>query len=218
MYSAILKSDVRTVLFWIGAAILVIAGFAVTLVLAIVTWPFDRDRRFLHLWTGALARIFLRWRVEGREKIPTRGAVVLVANHRSLLDIPAMYGLHRHFKWVSKSSLFRIPFLGWWMRLCRYISLTRGDPASVVKMYRACERWLDRGVPVFLFPEGTWSPEGGLRPFKEGAFNLAVVKRCPVIPIAVSDRTIRVLDPIFPDHDPAELRDRVHDAIEASLC
>ena len=46
---------------------------------------------------------------QGAEKIPARGAAVLVANHRSLLDIFALYGVHRHFKWVAKSSLFQQP-------------------------------------------------------------------------------------------------------------
>lgn len=207
----------RKFLFWIGAGVAVLAGFAVTLALAIVTWPFDRDRRFLHLWTGRLARIFIRTPVRGAEKIPKRGAAVLVANHRTLLDIPALYGLHRHFKWVSKSSLFWVPVLGWWMWLCRYISLTRGKPSSISRMYRACERWLDRGVPVLLFPEGTWSPDEGLGPFKDGAFNLAVEKRCPVIPIAVSRSQIEVLDPVFPENDPARLRDEVRGMIAARL-
>jgi 1-acyl-sn-glycerol-3-phosphate acyltransferase len=203
-------------LFWMGAGVAVLVGFVPTVVMAAVTWAFDRERRLLHRWTGALVRLFVRWPVAGGERIP-EGAAVFVANHRGLIALFAIYGIRRPFKWVAKSSLFRIPLLGWWMHLCRYIPVTRGNPKSIARMYETCGEWLDRGMPVLLFPEGTWSPEGGLGAFKEGAFKLAVEKQCPVVPIAVSDRSVRVLEPVEPGTDPAELRDQVRARLEAAL-
>jgi 1-acyl-sn-glycerol-3-phosphate acyltransferase len=49
-----------------------------------------------------------------------------------------------------------------------------------------CEGWLDRGVPVMMFPEGTRSPDGNVQAFKDGAFRLALAKKCPVIPIVIT--------------------------------
>src|SRR5207248_143495 len=79
-----------------------------------------------------------------------------------------------------------------------------GKRESVLKMLADCERWLSRGVPVLLFPEGTRSPDGEVKAFKDGAFVLAVKKNVPVIPIALTG-TARTL----PKHG-FVLRESVH--------
>jgi 1-acyl-sn-glycerol-3-phosphate acyltransferase len=72
------------------------------------------------------------------------------------------------------------------MRLNGYVPLVRGDKESIGQMMAACEKWLQRGVPVLLFPEGTRSMDGEMGVFKDGAFRLAVAAKCPVIPMALS--------------------------------
>ena len=111
---------------------------------------------------------------------------MLVSNHESLGDILALFGLYRPFKWVSKASVFKVPFLGWNMTLNGYVPLLRGDAQSVSRMLDHCDRWLSRGVPVLMFPEGTRSADGEVKAFKDGAFRMAVKQGCPVIPIAIS--------------------------------
>ncbi|WP_373046813.1 lysophospholipid acyltransferase family protein [Vulgatibacter sp.] len=181
-----------SLLFWIFFAISSALLFCVALVIFLVTLPFDPKGRVQHLFSCAWAQLYFwvnpTWRlhVQGREKLPWRSAAVIVANHQSLGDILVLFGLYRPFKWVSKASVFRAPFLGWNMRLNRYVPLQRGDKGSIAKMMAACETWLERGVPVLLFPEGTRSPDGNLLPFKDGAFRLAAAKGCPVIPIAIT--------------------------------
>ena len=61
-------------------------------------------------------------------------AVVFVCNHQSTLDIMIMYRLSWHFKWVSKSSNFRIPLIGWNMGLNDYVPVTRGNADSIEKI------------------------------------------------------------------------------------
>ncbi|HLL52197.1 MAG TPA: lysophospholipid acyltransferase family protein, partial [Myxococcaceae bacterium] len=209
--------------------------FFMALVILAVTWPFDRNRVVLHLFTCAWAQLYFRmnvmWRmrVAGREKLPWRGAAVLVANHESLGDILVLFGLFRPFKWVSKRSVFSVPFLGWNMWLNGYVGVVRGDRESVIRMLRECEAWLDRGMPVLLFPEGTRSPDGQVKAFKDGAFVLATKKGCPVIPIVLTgtsralpkhgfvirdhvDCRVQVLDPVDPapfGGDVAALREHV---------
>jgi 1-acyl-sn-glycerol-3-phosphate acyltransferase len=124
--------------------------------------------------------------VEGRQHLPWRGGAVLVSNHASLADILVLFGLWRPFKWVSKASNFRIPFIGWNMRLNRYVPLVRGDKESIAAMVKACDAWLARGVPVLLFPEGTRSPDGQVKAFKDGAFRMATERQVPLIPITLS--------------------------------
>src|SRR5438874_8860146 len=129
----------------------------IALLIFLVTFPFDRNRRVLHLYSCAWAQLyfwlnpFWKLTIEGRQKLPTHGAAVLVSNHESLGDILVLFGLFRPFKWVSKQSVFKVPFIGWNMVLNGYVGVIRGKRESVLKMLADCERWLSRGVPVLLF-------------------------------------------------------------------
>ena len=68
----------------------------------------------------------------------------------------------------------------------RYIKLRRGDCDSVVQMMEACEKTIGQGNSIMMFPEGTRSPTGEMRPFKPGAFELALKTRTPILPIVIS--------------------------------
>jgi len=181
-----------SLVYWTLVALSTVPLFAGALLIAAASFPFDHNRKFLHLYSCAWAQLYFRsnpfWRlhIEGRDRLPWRGPAVLVANHQSLGDILVLFGLFRPFKWVSKQSVFQIPFIGWNMWLNGYVGLVRGDRESVARMFQACEWWLDRGVPVLLFPEGTRSPDGEVKAFKDGAFQLAVKKGCPLVPIALA--------------------------------
>jgi 1-acyl-sn-glycerol-3-phosphate acyltransferase len=156
-------------LFWAYLALGCVPLFLGAVVIWLATLPFDRNGRILHLYSCFWAQLFFwsnpfwRLRVEGRQHLPWRGGAVLVSNHASLADILVLFGLWRPFKWVSKESNFRIPFIGWNMLLNRYVPLVRGDKESIAAMVRACEAWLSRGVPVLLFPEGTRSSDGQVK-------------------------------------------------------
>jgi 1-acyl-sn-glycerol-3-phosphate acyltransferase len=231
-----------SIAYWVFAVATMPLLFAGALVVSLLTLPFDRRRVALHLYSCAWASFYVvmnpvwRLRVEGRARLPWRGAAVLVANHLSLLDILVLYGLFRPFKWVAKAELFRIPIVGWNMWLNDYVPLWRGDRASTLRMMDRCRAHLARGTPVLLFPEGTRSRDGRLQAFKDGAFRLALDAGCPVIPIAVSGTfdslprsglvlrngmraRVRVLEPISPaDHGTVQaLRDAARAAIAAAL-
>ena len=177
--------------FWAFLAITSIALFPVALVLWAVTLPFDRRKRLLHQFTNFWASLYTwvnpLWpvTVTGREKIRRGETYVIVSNHLSLLDILVLHRLFRHFKWVSKIENFRIPFIGWNMRLNRYIQLRRGERESVLQMMADCERTLRAGSSILMFPEGTRSRTGELQSFKTGAFELALRTRSPILPVVI---------------------------------
>lgn len=235
-----LSRRIGSILFWsfLGGSCVPLFGGA--LVVFVLTIPFDRRRVWLHLYSCFWAQLYFyvnplwQLRIEGRGNLPWKGPAVIVSNHASLGDILVLFGLYRPFKWVSKASVFKVPFIGWNMTLNGYVPLVRGDRPSVVRMMEHCRRWLDRGMPVLLFPEGTRSPDGEVKAFKDGAFVLAVEAGCPVIPIAVAgtaaalpkhglvlrnriDARVRVLAPVLPGEfeDAAALRDRVRELIVA---
>jgi 1-acyl-sn-glycerol-3-phosphate acyltransferase len=228
-------------LFWAYLALGCVPLFLGAVLIWLATLPFDPNGRILHLYSCFWGQLFFwsnpfwRLRVEGRQHLPWRGGAVLVSNHASLADILVLFGLWRPFKWVSKASNFRIPFIGWNMRLNRYVSLVRGDKESIAAMVRACEAWLDRGVPVLFFPEGTRSPDGEVKAFKDGAFRMAIERHVPLIPITLSGTgdvlpkhgwvmrgtarcRVRVLPPVDPGTfagDVPALRDHVRAVIVA---
>ena len=165
--------------------------FAGALVIAAVTAAFDRRGRWLHLytclWAGHYALLMPGWRVRvrGRHHIAPGGAYVLCSNHQSHVDTLVLSALFRHFKWVAKAGVFRVPFIGWNMTLNRYVALRRGDVASIATMLQTCRAHLEAGSSVFMFPEGTRSRDGRLRSFKHGAFSLAAEAGVPVVPIVL---------------------------------
>ena len=140
-------------------------------------------------------------------------------------------------KWLSKETFFKIPLVGWMMRMAGDIPLVRGEKKSAVQAMKACAQRLDQRVSVMIFPEGTRSLDGELQPFKDGAFRLAIEAGVPVLPLAVngaytalvkgdwrfgvSNAEVRVLDPIQTDgmtiDDVARLRDQAHEAIAEAL-
>lgn len=184
---------------WLVFALTAPLCVALGVVLWAFTAPFDRDRRAMHAWICGWTYRYLKlsplWQVRfvGRERLPERGCV-LVANHQSMADILVLMGLRTQFKWVSKASMFRVPLVGWMMALARYIPLVRGDRASAQAMLDGCRHALGRGVSVLIFPEGTYSPDGSLLPFKRGAFALAIETGAPLVPIVVRGTRELVLE------------------------
>lgn len=173
-------------------AISSIPMYVVALLLRLVTYPFDRRLRILHLYTCFWASLYTwmmppwRIRIEGRENVRKDATYMVVSNHQSQLDILVAFRLFFHFKWVSKIEMFRLPLIGWNMMLNRYVKLKRGDRESVEKMLAVCETHLDEGSSVFMFPEGTRSPDGVIKDFKLGAFQLALKKKVPILPVVIS--------------------------------
>ena len=225
-----------SLLFWSFFAISSLVLFPIGALLWLVTFAFDRRRyaqhRFTSFWASLYTWLNPAWpvRVIGRERLYEDGPAVIVANHLSLLDILVLFRLQSHFKWVSKIENFRVPLIGWNMRLCDYIPLRRGDKQSTLAMFRQCDRALAGGSSILMFPEGTRSASGRLRAFNSGAFQIAARNRVPLQPIilrgtaeALPKRgfvlqgrhpiTIEILDPIpaseIAGHEPEETMVRV---------
>jgi len=182
---------IYSTIFWLFIVVSSILLFPVALLIWGVTVVFDKRLTLLHQFTCFWASIYTWtnpvWRVtiEGRDKIRSGVAYVMVANHQSLLDILVLFRLFKHFKWVSKIENFRVPCIGWNMSLNRYIKLRRGDKESVDRMMAACEQTLKEGNPIMMFPEGTRSFDGKLKAFKHGAFTLAQRVGVPLLPIVI---------------------------------
>jgi 1-acyl-sn-glycerol-3-phosphate acyltransferase len=238
------RTWIVTLLFWpylvVSSAVLFVGAFA----LFLATVAFDRRRVLLHLYACAWGYHYVRclplWkaRFEGLEHIQRGRTYMLVANHQSLGDILVLFGVFKHYKWVSKRAIFKTPFVGWNMALNDYVGLVRGDPKSVEETMQACRVHLRRGSSIMMFPEGTRSVDGEIKPFKHGAFTLAKELDLEVVPIVIDGTRdalpkhglmldhawnlpvrVRVLDPMRAgaDEDAATFMARVRDRMVAEL-
>lgn len=191
------------------------------------------------LWGYHFVQLNPFWRcsIEGAELLEAGKNYVIIANHQSLADVFVLAGLKHHFKWVSKESLLKIPFFGWNMRLNDYISLKRGDRKSIKEMMLDCKKWLQHGVSIMLFPEGTRSADGCIGEFRDGSFRLALDCGVPLVPIVISGTRdiiakhsrllnfaasikVKVLAPVLPnafEQSPGKMRDHVRSLMVDTL-
>ncbi len=165
---------------------------SVAFLLWIVSLPFDKRLYALHwftqLWSSFLLAVVPGWKVRviGREKIDNKRVKIFVSNHQSDFDIVAVSRLYAHFKWVSKSEVFKVPIIGWNMRMNRYIELKRSSKSSILRMIRQAGRVLASGSSVYIFPEGTRSIDGKIRRMSSGAFTIAKREKVGIQPIIIN--------------------------------
>ena len=128
-----------------------------------------------------------RVRVTGAEKLAAGEARVLVANHASYLDIPAMLtAFPGELRIVARRSLVWLPFVGWYIFLAGHFFLDRDNPRQALAlMAKATARMKRRGISPLIFPEGTRTRDGGLQPLKSGAFFLPLSAEVAVQPVAI---------------------------------
>lgn len=184
----------RLISLWVWASVAVI-GFLWVPWMALVyslTAPRDPGRYVVGRWFRRAAVLVTtlnplwRFRTTGVRIRDPRRPYVAVANHESFADIFLLSHLPWEMKWLSKEAIFRIPFMGWMMRMAGDVAVRRSDGRSRAAALEACRDRLRKRVSVMIMPEGTRSASGELQPFHDGAFRLAVETGCPILPIAVA--------------------------------
>ena len=170
------------------------------------------------IWSRLFCLISLvRIEVRGSEKLDRSTSYVFVANHQGAYDIFLIYGYLGHkFKWMMKSSLRRIPFVGAACAAAGFIFVDRSGK-GLRETLAAAEKILTGGMSLVVFPEGSRTPDGKIHRFKKGAYQIADDLSLPVVPLTI-DGSYRVLsknsklirpgkivltvhDPIFPQAD-----------------
>jgi 1-acyl-sn-glycerol-3-phosphate acyltransferase len=210
---------VRTIFVWSC-----IVGTTLVLgILALMTYPFDRQGKVVHRYARLWGRVALRTngvrvRLEGMEHICGQGPYIFMSNHQGSYDIFALLGhLPFHFKWLAKKELFSIPLLGWAMAAAGYISVDRKGTRDTVKAMNGAAQKIRNGVSVVVFPEGSRSPNGSIQPFKKGGVRLAIKSKVPIAPVAsVGSREIMPKDRL--SLAPGEIRIRIGESIQTRDC
>ncbi|MHB8502330.1 MAG: AMP-binding protein [Candidatus Acidiferrales bacterium] len=168
---------------------------AVFLLWIVPTWTivnFINDYRKAGRFTSkALKLLFVligcRVRVIGKEYVDMPGAKVYASNHTSYFDVlTLMLGLGVPYHFVAKIEVGKMPFIGTFLRQMRHTKFDRSDPQSRLRQSEEMEKLLRAGESIFVFPEGTFTSEEGLRPFQLGAFKAAVDAGAPIIPVSLA--------------------------------
>jgi 1-acyl-sn-glycerol-3-phosphate acyltransferase len=147
----------------------------------------NTQHRLARIWARSLlAFSFIRVRAEGLEKIDPDGHYVLVSNHQSLMDIPALLAyLPLQFRFFAKKALYKIPFIGTHLQRAGHLPVDRSNPRNSLKsMIEGARIVAERKISVLLFPEGGRAPKG-LREFTEGAAYIAIKTGAPILPMAI---------------------------------
>ncbi len=124
--------------------------------------------------------------VRGRDAVDWSRAYVVMSNHQSLLDIPAIaVTVPGSLRFVAKKELFRVPAFGPAMRKVGMICIDRGDRKSALDSLHVAAEALRSGVSIWIAPEGTRSPDGQLGRLKKGGFMLALETGAPILPVVI---------------------------------
>jgi fatty-acyl-CoA synthase len=159
------------------------------------TWvmvQFIQDSKKAGQFTSAALKVLFALihcdvRVIGKEHMETPGAKIFASNHASYFDVlPLMLGLGVPYRFVAKMEVGAMPFIGTFLKQMGHLKFNRNDPESRLRQARELEDFLRNGESVFVFPEGTFTPEDGVRPFQLGAFKAAVVTGAPIIPVSLA--------------------------------
>jgi 1-acyl-sn-glycerol-3-phosphate acyltransferase len=128
----------------------------------------------------------MRVRVIGRQNVDPLQSYVIVSNHQSQYDIFVLYGwLNIDFKWVMKQELRKVPAIGISCERLGHIYVDRSNREAALASINAAKQRIVDGTSVLFFPEGTRSRDNRMRPFKKGAFRMALDLQLPILPITI---------------------------------
>ena len=163
-------------------SLVIIAGFFRIRVNAYYDWAARGWSRWI-LWASGCEVT-----IEGLENIDPHTPQVLVGNHQSWFDVPAVAAyLPKSFHFVAKKELERVFVFGRAWRSAGHISIDRTDRESAVRsLEQAGQQLRNEGSAVIIFAEGTRAATDELQPFKKGAFMLALHSGVPIVPFAVA--------------------------------
>jgi len=162
--------------------------------LSLIGLPGLANRVFARGWARFNAFVSLmKIEVVDRKHVDENQSYVIVANHRSLLDIYLLYGFTGiDVKWVMKKELRAIPIFGLACEKLGHVVVDRSNTESDLESMAKARRRIVNGTSIIFFPEGTRSRDESMLPFKKGAFRMAMDLGVPILPVSIHG-TARIL-------------------------
>lgn len=173
----------------------VVVGVGVTLFFAplvIVLARFRPTTPLIEACSRAWSRAWL-WaagcslEITGVDHVDRNRSHIVVANHLSVLDIMVCFlAVPLPIRFLAKKELFSVPILAPAMRSYGIVEVDRAARSAIhEKVNRQAKELVASGRSLIIYPEGTRSREGTLRPFKKGAFTMAIAGGIPVLPMTI---------------------------------
>jgi len=140
------------------------------------------------IWAWFILKVtMVKTVIVGREKIEKNQSYIIISNHQSLFDIPALVTqLGIQFRWIIKKELLKIPLFGYALYASKNIFIDRSNLEKTIQSIHKGLKRLPAGVGIIFFAEGTRSADGTLQKFKKGGFVTALETGFPILPVAVS--------------------------------
>ncbi len=174
-----------TVVAGVTATIVAVAFIAVTVV---INDSSPLIEKIIRVWSRVwLAASGTKLEVEGAENIDPNRSYVVVANHLSALDIMAcLLAVPLPIRFLAKKELFRVPVLAQGMRMVGIIEVDREARGAVhSEVNRQSRELIEKGRSLIIYAEGTRPRNGVMKPFKKGAFTMAIRSGLPVLPLSI---------------------------------
>jgi 1-acyl-sn-glycerol-3-phosphate acyltransferase len=147
----------------------------------------SQQHTIAHLWARTLLLIsFSPVRIVGVEKLHEHETAVYASNHLSYMDTPVLFArLPFQFRILAKQSLWKIPFIGWYLHHSGQVPVDTNSPRSLVASLNRGVATLKAGLPLVLFPEGGRAATGQLQTMMSGCAYMAIKAQVPLIPLTL---------------------------------
>ena len=188
------RSHIRSFLFVSFGLVLTSVLILVAMPIAMIA-PMGRAMAWIErFWSSTLVKTSrMRVVANGMEHIRSDKTYIFICNHQSALDIPLMMCYApKQLRMIFKKELLYIPFFGFILWLLKLFPIDRGNREKAVASLKKAARRIHDGINIVIYADGTRSLDGELKPFKKGAFLLAIEAQVDIIPVTISG-TINVM-------------------------
>jgi 1-acyl-sn-glycerol-3-phosphate acyltransferase len=164
------------------------AGFGC---ISLLAGLWDKSGRQQHAiarqWARTLLLISLSpVKIIGREKLHEHETAVYASNHLSYMDTPVLFAkLPFQFRILAKQSLWKVPFIGWYLNRSGQVPVDTQSPRSLVASLNRGVATVKQGLPLVLFPEGGRAATGRLQTMMSGCAYMAIKAQVPLVPLTL---------------------------------
>lgn len=184
---------------WFGAVLVIRLPLRAKVERLIAEDRFEEAQRYIWAFANHLARVGVKLlgvelTVKGTENVPKEGSVLYVGNHQSMADPPVMLAaIPRPSAFICKEELDGIPVFSRWVSDLGSFYLPRTESRKSLEVILGAAKLLKKNEHgMCIFPEGTRSDNGDMRPFKPGSLKIATKSGAAIVPFAI-ENTINVL-------------------------
>lgn len=178
----------RSILTWVVGVAATILGAIAALVLVVVNADSPLIERVIRMWSRSwMAASGTKLSITGQEHVDPSRSYVVVANHQSTLDIMVCFlAVPLPIRYLAKKELFRIPLLAQAMRAVGIIEVDRAARSAVHgSVNKQAKELIAHNRSLIIYAEGTRPRDGVMKPFKKGAFTMAIASQLPVLPLSI---------------------------------